>query len=39
VKYLGDIVSHEGVKLDPKKIKDMREWTILKNLNNIGGLL
>jgi len=39
VKYLGDIVSHEGVKMDPKTIKDMRAWKILKKLNNIGGLL
>jgi hypothetical protein len=25
VKYLGHIVSHEGVKVDPNKIKSMRE--------------
>jgi hypothetical protein len=25
VKYLGHIVSHEGVNMDPKKIKSMRE--------------
>ena len=26
VEYLGHIVSHEGVKVDPKKIKAIKEW-------------
>ena len=26
VKYLGHIVSHEGVKVDPNKIKAIKEW-------------
>lgn len=28
VGYLGHIVSHEGVKLDPKKIKAVKKWKI-----------
>jgi hypothetical protein len=35
VEYLGDIVSHEGVKVDPNKIKYMMEWPIPKTLKNI----
>jgi hypothetical protein len=39
VEYLGHIVSHEGVKFDPNKIKAMREWPIPKNLKKLRGLL
>ena len=28
VEYLGHIVSHEGVKVDPSKIKAIKEWKI-----------
>jgi hypothetical protein len=35
VEYLGHIVSHEGVKVDPNKIKAMRDWTIPKTLKNL----
>ena len=28
VKYLGHIISHEGVKVDPNKIKSIKEWKI-----------
>jgi hypothetical protein len=36
---LGHFVSHEGVKVDPNKIKVMMEWSILQILNNIRGFL
>jgi hypothetical protein len=39
VEYLGHIVSHEGVKLDPNKIKYMREKSIPKTLKKLRGLL
>jgi hypothetical protein len=39
VEYLGHIVSHEGVKVDPNKIKAMMEWMIPKTLRNLRGLL
>jgi hypothetical protein len=39
VEYLGHIVSHEGVKVDPNTIKSMREWLIPKNLKTIRGFL
>ena len=41
VEYLGHIVSHEGVKVDPNKIKAIMDWPIhqkLKNLRRFLGL-
>jgi hypothetical protein len=37
VEYLGHIVSHEGVKVDPNKIKAMMDWSIPKTLKNLRG--
>jgi hypothetical protein len=37
--YLGHIISHEGVKLDPKKVKSMRECLVPKTLKKIRGFL
>jgi hypothetical protein len=39
VEYLGHIVSHEGVKVDPKNIKSMMDWPIPKTLKNLRGFL
>jgi hypothetical protein len=39
VYYLGHIVSHEGVKVDPNKIKCMMDWLIPKTLKNLRGFL
>ena len=39
VEYLGHIVSHEGVKVDPNKIKTMMDWMIPKTLKTLIGLL
>jgi hypothetical protein len=39
VEYVGHIVSHEGVKVDPNKIKAMREWPIPKTLKKLRGFL
>ena len=36
---MGHIVSHEGVKVDPNKIKSMMECLIPKTLKNIRGFL
>ena len=35
VEYLGHIVSHECVKVDPNKIKAMMDWSIPKTLMNL----
>ena len=39
VEYLGHIVCHEGVKVDPNKIKATREWPIPQNWKKLRGLL
>ena len=39
VEYLGHIVSHEGVKVDPNKFKAMMDWPILRTLKNLRGFL
>ena len=39
VEYLGHIVSHEGVKADPNKIKAIKEWSNPTTLRNIRGFL
>jgi hypothetical protein len=39
VEYLGHIVSHECVKVDPKKIKSMMDWSSPKTLKNLRGFL
>jgi hypothetical protein len=39
VEYLHRIVSHEGVKVDPNKIKVMMGWLVRKTLKNIRGFL
>jgi hypothetical protein len=39
MEYFGHIVSHEGIKLYPTKIKAMAEWSIPKTLRNIKGFL
>jgi hypothetical protein len=39
VEYLGHIVSHEGVKEDPNKIKSIKEWSIPTTLRHLRGFL
>jgi hypothetical protein len=39
VEYLGHIVSHEGVKVDSKKIEAMMECPIIKSLKKLRGVL
>ena len=39
VEYLGHIVSHECVKVDPNKIKSMMDWPIPKTQKNLRGFL
>lgn len=36
---MGHIVSHEGIKVDPQKIKTMVEWPRPKTLKNLCGFL
>ena len=39
VEYLGHIVSHEGVKVDPNKIKAIKEWKVPKTIKQLRGFL
>ena len=39
VEYLGHIVSHEGVKVDPNKIKSIKEWKVQKTIKKLRGFL
>ena len=35
VDYLGHILSHEGVKVDPNKNKDIKEWTVPTTIKQV----
>ncbi|NOP08402.1 hypothetical protein G9P61_28865, partial [Klebsiella pneumoniae] len=39
VEYLGHIVYHEGVKVDPIKIKAIKEWKIPTSIKHLRGFL
>eukprot|EP00253_Pinus_taeda_P007411 PITA_07411 len=39
VEYLGHIVSHEGVRVDPIKIKAIKEWKIPTSIKHLRGFL
>ena len=39
VEYMGHIVSHEGVKVDPNKIKALKEWKVPTTINQLRGFL
>ena len=35
IKYLGHIISKEGVQMDPEKLKVIQEWPSPKNLHDL----
>ena len=39
MEYLGRIVSHEGVKVDPRKIKAIKEWKVPTTIKHLCGFL
>jgi len=39
VEYLGHIVSYEGFKVDPSKIKAIKEWKIPTSIKYLRGFL
>jgi hypothetical protein len=39
VEYLGHIVGKDGVRVDPKKIEAMQDWTRPKTLNILHGFM
>jgi len=39
VDYLGHIISHEGVKVEPNKIKAIKEWKVPTTINKLRGFI
>ena len=39
MEYLGHIVYHEGAKVDPKKIKAIKEWKVPTTIKQLKGFL
>ena len=39
MEYLCHIVSHEGVKVDPNKIKSIKEWKVPTTIKKLRGFL
>ena len=39
MEYLGHIVYHEGVKVEPKKIKTVKEWKFPTTIKHIRGFI
>ena len=39
MEYLGHIVSHEGVKVYPNKIKAIKEWKVPTTIKQLRGFL
>ena len=39
VEYLGHIVSHKGVNVDPNKIKAIKEWKVPTTIKHLRGFL
>ena len=39
MEYLGHTVSHDGVKVDPNKIKSIKEWKVPTNIKMLRGFL
>ena len=39
IKYLGFIVSKEGISINPMKVKDILEWLVPKNVSEVSGFL
>ena len=39
MEYLGNIISHEGVKVDPNKIKANKEWKVPTTIKQLRGFL
>jgi hypothetical protein len=39
IHYLGHIISEDGIAVDPEKIEDIREWSVPKNVTEVGSFM
>ena len=35
IMYLGFVISTDGLKMDPEKVKEILEWTTLENVGEV----
>jgi len=39
LKYLGHIISSDGIAMDPKKVQDVQQWPVPTNVKDVRGFL
>ena len=39
IKYLGLIITTDGIRMDPEKVEAIKDWSLLRNLKDAQGLL
>ena len=35
IQYLGHVVTKEGISMDPEKIKEIKDWPVLKDVTDV----
>ena len=39
VEYLGHVISNKGIQVDPRKVQDVKEWPVAKNVSELRSFL